>query len=92
MNSPCSELQFDVEMDNGDNVQTNYMENTPDSKEQGVSANNQIKEKSGNEEESVQLSHREAMAIWKEGLAEMIEVCIMSVPVGGGRGMCRINF
>ena len=26
------------------------------------------------EDESVQLSHRDAMAIWKEGLAEMIEV------------------
>ena len=50
------------------------MENTPDSKEQGVSANNQKEEKGGNEEENVQLSHREAMAIWKEGLAEMIDI------------------
>ena len=71
-------------MDNGDNVQTDDMENTPDSKEQGVSANNQIEKKGGNEEESVQLSHREAMAIWKEGLAEMIEVCVVSDSVGGG--------
>ena len=71
-------------MDKGDNVPTDDMENTPDSKEQGVSANNQKEEKGGNEEESVQLSHREAMAIWKEGLAEMIEVCVVSDSVGGG--------
>ena len=78
-------------MDNGDNSQTDDVENTPDSKEKCVTAKNQIEEKESNEEESVQLSHREAMGIWKEGLAEMIEVCNMTGPVGEEKMMHRVT-
>ena len=79
-------------MDNGDNSQKEDIENTSNSKEKGVTVKNQIEEKDSNEEESIQLSHREAMGIWKEGLAEMIEVCILTDPSGEGKMMHRVTF
>ena len=61
-------------MDIEENGTTEIVKAEPEIKEES-SSENQLREDSfKTEDDAKQMSHREAMAVWKEGLAEMIEV------------------
>ena len=62
-------------MDNEENGAGENLETESEIKEERAPENQLKEEKHKTEDETDQLSHRQAMAIWKEGLAEMIEVC-----------------